>query len=73
MVGRKVYFRKKHTGACVKRCDVAKLRCTSEDARERETVREEYLNCIGAKLQESWNVRASVEEKWDILKSALLR
>ena len=66
VVGRKVYFRKKHTGAGVKRWDVAKLRCTSEDARERErereTVREKYLNCVGEKLQEYWNVCASMEE-----------
>ena len=34
--GRKVYFRKKCTGAGVKRWDVAKLQCTSRDARERE-------------------------------------
>ena len=50
---------------------MAQLQCTSEDAREKETVREDYLICVGEKLQESWNVCASVKEKWDILKSTL--
>ena len=34
-------------------------------------VRGKYLNSNGEKIQKSWNVHASVEEKWDILKSAL--
>ena len=46
----------RNTGKGVKRWDVAKLWCTSEDARERGAVRKVYLTCFGAKVQEFWNV-----------------
>ena len=56
VVGRKVYFRKKHNGAGVKRWDVAKLQCTSEDARERER------DCEGRVFELHWSKATGILE-----------
>ena len=55
----------------MKRWDVAKLHGKETDQREGETTREKFLKSTEEKLMKEWDKAASVEEKWDTLRSAL--
>ena len=78
------HFRGDRTRSSVGRFDVSKLqgRCVDERGKERregggwQKVKEEegrgkFASRVCAKMKEQWSSRGSVEEKWDVMKSAL--
>ena len=55
----------------MKRWEVANLHSKGMDERGMETTRERFLKSAQEKLMKERNKATSVEEKWDILKSAM--
>ena len=64
-IGRKTY------GSGCKRSIVGKFDVSNTDERERETTRGKFVNKVCVTMKETWCSDGTVEEKWDVMKSAL--
>ncbi len=51
--------------------DVARLRTVSGGMKGKDTVRDKYAGEVSRRLKEEWCKTGTVEEKWEVMKSAL--
>ncbi len=54
-----------------KKFDLARLRTVSGGMKGKDTVRDKYAGEVSKRLKEEWCETGTVEEKWEVIKSAL--
>ena len=69
-IGKKT-FRSGSKKGIARKFDVSKLQGRCTDERGRETTRGKFMNKVCTTMKEAWCSDGTVEEKWEVMKSAL--
>ena len=64
-------FKSRCSGRLMKRYDVLKLQGRSMDDKGRNTIRGKFENEVCERIQKKWKSDGTVEEKWNVMKTAL--